>query len=66
MLIEVHLIEVGRSPKHEKNNWDVFIILWYSLRENNEILSFPFQFNSYYDNSSLCSWELPTDWKLMK
>lgn len=55
MLIEVHLIEVGRSPKHEKNNWDVFIILWYSLRENNEILSFPFQFNSYYDNSSLCS-----------
>lgn len=55
MLIDVHLIEVGRLPNMKKNNSDVFIILWYSSRENNEILSFLFQFNSYYDNLSLCS-----------
>lgn len=66
MLIEVHLIEVWRSPKKGKNNWAVFIILWYFSRENNEIPSFLFQFNSYYDNLSLYSWELPGDWKLMK
>lgn len=51
----MHVIEGWRVPKKGKNDWSIFIVLLYSLRENNEILSFLFQFNRSHDNLSLYS-----------